>query len=55
MKSRRTFLKTVGAVAAVSFAQKGMSKNPEYDLIVVGAGTAGMPCAITAAEKGAKV
>ena len=55
MKSRRTFLKTVGAVAAVSIAQKSMSKNPEYDLIIVGAGTAGMPCAIAAAEKGAMI
>jgi predicted flavoprotein YhiN len=29
--------------------------NAKYDVIVIGAGTAGIPCAITAAEKGLKV
>src|SRR5690606_5322205 len=29
--------------------------EPRYDVVVVGAGTAGLPCAITAAEGGARV
>jgi succinate dehydrogenase/fumarate reductase flavoprotein subunit len=29
--------------------------QPNYDLLIIGIGTAGMPCAIAAAEKGAKV
>ena len=32
-----------------------MNDPPDHDLIVVGAGTAGMPCAIVAAESGARV
>ncbi len=41
--------------AALTFNHKSMSKEKNYDLIVVGAGTAGMPCAIAAAEQGARV
>ena len=58
---RRKFLETVGSLAALAatlnpetMAQEILQK-PDYDLIIVGAGTAGMPCAIAAAEKGAKV
>ncbi|MDD9371933.1 MAG: FAD-dependent oxidoreductase, partial [Acidimicrobiales bacterium] len=28
---------------------------PDYDILVVGAGTAGIPCAIEASERGARV
>ena len=38
-----------------NFMSNENAQKPEYDLIVVGAGTAGMPCAIAAAENGAKV
>lgn len=53
-KSRRDFLKIV-SLAPIVAELKNKHKADQYDLIVVGAGTAGVPCAIAAAEKGAKV
>ena len=58
--NRRKFLKSMGGITATVtlgrelLAQK-IIRSPDYDLIVVGAGTAGMPCAIAAAEKGSRV
>lgn len=54
-KSRRDFLKIVGLVPFVAEINNREFADNQYDLIVVGAGTAGIPCAIAAAEKGAKV
>ena len=60
VNNRRKFLKNISSLAAIvtlnpeTMAEEQTQKF-EYDLIVVGAGTAGMPCAIAAAEKGAKV
>jgi succinate dehydrogenase/fumarate reductase flavoprotein subunit len=65
--SRREFLKMVGAFSLIdegSFDTTQLSdkekdkqeKMPKiYDLIIVGAGTAGMPCAIEAAARGRQV
>ena len=58
--NRRSFLKTLGGITAtVTLGQNvpplHKMKQQTYDLIVVGAGTAGMPCAITAAQKGGRV
>jgi flavocytochrome c len=60
LKNRRFFLKTLGTMTtAVTIGNKNtiqkFMQNTDYDIIVVGAGTAGMPCAIAAAEKGAKI
>jgi fumarate reductase flavoprotein subunit len=56
--SRREFLIGGAAVAAMSAlpstARRAMAAD-DYDLIVVGAGTAGLPAAIFAAQRGAKV
>jgi fumarate reductase flavoprotein subunit len=62
--SKRNFLRAGGAtllgVAGASKAQDGKSDgsaqpDTRYDLIVVGGGNAGMPAAIFAAERGARV
>ncbi|TAE38102.1 MAG: FAD-dependent oxidoreductase [Runella slithyformis] len=60
MLPRRVFLKKLGGLGAtLTFDSKNRMENTvqelDFDLIVVGAGTAGMPCAIAAAQKGAKV
>ena len=58
---RRTFLErgvTVGALALGGFSLDSRAiaaDAPRYDLIVVGAGTAGLPAAIFASRRGAKV
>lgn len=56
--SRREFLKTT-ALSTLGWTVVGSKAltlaEENFDLIVVGAGTAGMPCAISAAEMGAKV
>ncbi|HEY6644438.1 FAD-dependent oxidoreductase [Povalibacter sp.] len=56
--NRRNFI--ASAAAGVGLAGAGgvslkAHAATAYDLIVIGAGTAGIPCAISAAEKGAKV
>jgi hypothetical protein len=58
--SRRGFLFSAGAgsfVARASVAQSGESVpvTAEYDLIVCGGGTSGIPAAVAAARQGAKV
>jgi len=56
--SKRTLIKGVGAGAFMSVLptwRRAEAATGAYDLIVVGAGTAGMPAAIFAAERGAKV
>jgi flavocytochrome c len=57
--SRRNFIKQATIIGAISVSdvhlEQKQTMETQYDLIVVGAGTAGMPCAIAAAEKGAKV
>ncbi len=56
---RRHFIKQIGLIGLVAMHDVselfGQNTAQKYDLIVVGAGTAGMPCAIMAAEQGAKV
>ncbi len=55
--SKRTFLKGSAAVLATSVLPtwRRAQAATKYDLIVMGAGTAGMPAAIFAAERGANV
>lgn len=56
--SKRAFLKTLGAGALTGVLptwRRAEAATAAYDLIVIGAGTAGMPTAIFAAERGAKV
>ena len=55
--SKRTFLKGSAAVLATGVLPtwRRAEAADKYDLIVVGAGTAGMPAAIFAAERGANV
>ena len=56
--SKRTFLKGGGAVLALSSLSWGLREaiaQEQYDLIVIGGGTAGMPAAIFAAGRGARV
>ncbi|MDW8210010.1 MAG: FAD-dependent oxidoreductase [Cytophagales bacterium] len=48
-------MSALGVLGLSSFAKEFDNTAEKYDLIVVGAGSAGMPCAITAAEQGAKV
>ncbi len=56
---RRTFLASSAAAAAVipslSHAMGRQAEETRYDLIVVGAGTGGLPAAIFAARRGARV
>ncbi len=55
--NKREFLKGVGAFAALSMLPefRGALAAEHWDLIVVGGGTAGLPCALFAAQRGAKV
>ncbi len=56
--SRRSILKGVGAVMFLSTMPWSMRKvlaQNQFDLIVIGGGTAGIPTAIFAADRGAKV
>ncbi|MCB2108368.1 MAG: FAD-binding protein [Rhodobacteraceae bacterium] len=57
--SKRTFLKTAGAGVLTSvlptWRRAAHAAGDAYDLIVIGAGTAGMPAAIFAADRGARV
>jgi fumarate reductase flavoprotein subunit len=56
--SKRAFIKAVGAGALTSVLptwRRAEAATGSYDLIVVGAGTAGMPAAIFAADRGARV
>lgn len=57
--SKRSFLAGAGATMALSSqtfsSRRAMAQNSKWDLIVVGGGTAGMPAALFAAERGAQV
>jgi fumarate reductase flavoprotein subunit len=56
--SKRTFIKAAGAGVLTSVLptwRRAEAATNGYDFIVIGAGTAGMPAAIFAAERGAKV
>jgi fumarate reductase flavoprotein subunit len=54
--SRRHFVQAFGATAALASARTTLAAaRGRYDLIVIGAGTAGIPAAIFAAERGAQV
>lgn len=54
---RRSFVGTAaGAVAALAFpGSRALAAAPQYDFVIVGAGTAGLPAAIFAARRGASV
>lgn len=55
--SKRQFIQALGAVTAMSVIGQGTAATPQrrYDLLVIGAGTAGIPAAIFAAARGASV
>ena len=57
--SKRFFLAGAGATLALSSqtfsSREAMAQNVVWDLIVVGGGTAGMPAAMFAADRGARV
>lgn len=54
--SKRQFLSSVSAAAAaVGIGVKAKAADDQYDAIIVGGGTAGLPAAIFAAERGGKV
>lgn len=55
--NRRSVLLTTGAVVATSVAGRAAAAdtNTEFDVIVIGGGTAGMPAATFAAQRGARV
>lgn len=55
--SKRQFLGGATAIASASILPlwRRAEAATSYDMIVVGGGTAGMPAAIFAAERGAKV
>ena len=55
---RRRFLGTLAAASVASAAASGQSKGNEtveWDYIIIGAGTAGLPAAIFASGRGARV
>lgn len=52
---RREFLRNTAAVSAVLMSRLTLASETIWDLIVVGAGTAGLPAALHAAERGARV
>lgn len=58
---RRTFTEQLSTLGLLSLGMtdldwgKSLAQIENYDLIIAGAGTAGIPCAIAAAENGAKV
>lgn len=57
MLTKRQFLASAGAAALLTSAssQPGRADEPGYDIIVVGGGNAGLPTAIFAAQRGARV
>lgn len=55
MMHRRDFLNSTAAASAVLMSRLSLAASESWDLIVVGAGTAGLPAALHAAERGARV
>ena len=55
--SKRRFVQALGAAAAVTVfgSSAGAVSQRRYDLLIIGAGTAGMPAAIFAAQRGLSV
>lgn len=56
--SKRRFLSSFGAATAalgLSKGRKAKAQSAEYDAIIIGGGTAGLPAAIFAAQRGGKV
>ena len=54
--SKRTFLKSAGALGLMTTpAMRAAAATESWDIIVVGGGTAGLPTAIFAGQRGAKV
>ncbi len=56
--SKRQFLSTVSAAAAslgLARSKKAQAQSNQYDAIIVGGGTAGLPAAIFAAKRGGRV
>jgi fumarate reductase flavoprotein subunit len=57
--SKREFLKSAGAAAVAASAAGGLAeaaaRGQRWDLVVVGGGNAGLPAAIFAAQRGARV
>ena len=55
--SKRRFIQALGAAAAVSAISStaGAVSGRRYDVLIIGGGTAGMPAAIFAAQRGASV
>jgi len=53
--SRRRFLSALGMATAGASLPSGCASDDTWDLVVVGGGNAGLPAAIFAAQRGAKV
>ena len=54
--TKRQIIKAAGAAAVASaFASRGVLASRHHDLLIIGAGTAGIPAAIFAAARGASV
>ncbi len=55
--TKRSFLSIMGATAALGVSGRSIAQDrgPVWDVIVVGGGNAGLPAAIFAAERGARV
>lgn len=54
--SKRQFLSSVSAAAAaIGFGRTVQAAGDQYDVIIIGGGTAGLPAAIFAAERGGRV
>jgi fumarate reductase flavoprotein subunit len=53
--SKRTFLRAAAATAVGAAVVSCAQDQPQWDVIVVGGGTAGLPTAIFAGQRGAKV
>lgn len=55
--SKRQFIQALGAATAMTTINRSAAATPQrrYDLLVIGAGTAGIPAAIFAAARGASV
>lgn len=60
MKRRAFIQSAIGSAGAIALADSSMAsafaaETPHYDFVIIGAGTAGLPAAIFASRRGAKV